>query len=408
MKYLITLPALCVALLLAACYQSAYARGERYPVNAALAGFTVATTVDSPLAKAILEGTATTGSPRSPSCSDAQALPDPSEFAIISHAHSPDTAMALLIRCLLQVPDIRYAQTLFRAEVSRQLQGDRSHVNNARRFASGYTVLFVPGWGYQANDNETGADLALPRDRIAALGFETQLVPLLDNGSIEDNARILADTVRRHLPSGKRIILASASSGGPTVAAALSDEGLHKHAQIRAWINICGVLRGSPVVDTFTPWPKSLVLRTIALLEGWEYDNLLSLSQAKSRQRFARFEPPPHLTVVNYIGTPFSGQISAFGRSFYNLMKSSGPNDGLTTILDALAPGYTVLAQGSDHFIMEDPDIGLKTEALLPVILQLIDRDEIHAAFGAGQEASTTTALRSVENPPTRQAARSW
>jgi hypothetical protein len=54
-------------------------------------------------------------------------------------------------------------------------------------------------------------------------------------------------------------------------------------------------------------------------------------------------------------------------------------NDGLTLITEALAPGYTVMAVGSDHFIREDPDIDMKTAALVPVLLRLIEGPNIQS-----------------------------
>ena len=61
------------------------------------------------------------------------------------------------------------------------------------------------------------------------------------------------------------------------------------------------------------------------------------------------------------------------GRDLYEILAPLGPNDGLTPIADALAPGYTVLALGSDHFLMEDPDIAGRSVALLTLLLKLIE-----------------------------------
>jgi hypothetical protein len=73
------------------------------------------------------------------------------------------------------------------------------------------------------------------------------------------------------------------------------------------------------------------------------------------------------------VSKSFSGQVSDLGRTFYGLLKEQGPNDGLTLITDALAPGYTIMAVGMDHFVNNDPEIELKTAALLPVMLKLIE-----------------------------------
>jgi hypothetical protein len=39
-------------------------------------------------------------------------------------------------------------------------------------------------------------------------------------------------------------------------------------------------------------------------------------------------------------------------------------------------PGYTIMALGVDHFVANDPEIDLKTMALLPVMFTLIDESK--------------------------------
>ena len=220
---------------------------------------------------------------------------------------------------------------------------------------------------------------------MSALGFDNILVPLIDNGSVEDNAVILTDALDTALASGKRVILVSASSGGPTVAASLSQSHIAQHPALAGWLNICGVLNGSPVIDAFTHWSRAWFLRLLSFFEGWQYPDLLSLSRRHSLPRYRQFTPPPQLTIVNYVGVPFSGQVSDTGKLFYRLLKNQGPNDGLTLITDAMAPGYTILAVGTDHFINADPAIEQKTMALLPVMLQLIEEERQLATLTAAR-----------------------
>ena len=219
-------------------------------------------------------------------------------------------------------------------------------------------------------------------------------MPLANFGSVEHNAAVVADNLRRHLRNGKNVILASASSGGPAVAMAIGEAGIADHPRLRGWINICGVLNGSPVIDEFGRWPKSLLPRLLALFEGWTYADLQSMGRARSGLRMASFSAPPQLTILNYIGVPFRDQVSATGRLMFRLIDHLGPNDGLTLISDAMAPGYTILALGSDHFIAEDPQIDVKTAALLPVLLRLIEEQlpttETRVAATADQSVSGT------------------
>lgn len=374
MKYLITLPALCAVLILLALASAANARAQRHDAAGVLAGIAVRTTVDSPLAKALLEdpSSAPMAAPW-PACRSARDVPDAAALASVSRTHSPDTATALLIRCLAEIPEIARAQALFLQSVAAAHTDLHALVQGLQPRREDYLLLFVPGWGYRENGAATGADLRRPRDIMGALGFDHQLVPLADNGGVEQNAEILADALRDAFAAGKRVILISASSGGPTVAASLTRPDIAGHELLAGWLNICGVLHGSPVIDRFTHWSRAWLLRLLALVEGWRYPDLLSLSRGQSVARYRRFRAPPQLTIVNYIGIPFSGQVSDEGRFFYDMLRSEGPNDGLTLVTEALAPGYTVLAVGSDHFINEDPDIDRKTLALLPVMLELIE-----------------------------------
>jgi hypothetical protein len=380
MKYAITLPALCLILFSFACMRAGDAAAKTYPVTGTLAGTAVNTTVDSGVAQRIIEGntillskSVQTDLAARLSCHSLDDIPDTRALQEITNDYSTDTAAALLIECLSNIEAIGHSQSLFTRELALRRSASVAQAEYLAARKDQYMVLFVPGWGYLSSGDETGSDLRTPRAIISAMGLENHLVEIGDFGSVEGSARLLVTALEQHLLSGKKIILVSASSGGPIVALALGDPGIANHSQLVGWLNICGVLRGTPVIDTFTPWPKSLVLRAASVFEGWKYSDLLSLSQASSTPRYASFVPPPQMTIVNYIGIPFSGQVSELGAHFYRLLKAQGPNDGLTFITDALAPGYTVMAVGSDHFVSKDPDIDAKTAALVPTLLKLIE-----------------------------------
>lgn len=68
-----------------------------------------------------------------------------------------------------------------------------------------------------------------------------------------------------------------------------------------------------------------------------------------------------------------SGDISTFGWDKYLLMRSDGPNDGLSLLPDLLFPeGQTIVSPKSDHFFAEDPLIEDKTVALVLTALENI------------------------------------
>lgn len=380
MKYAITLSSVCFLLFALRCHEVAHALAKDHSVHAVVAGFEVNTVVDSSVVGQILNDDgqylpAAVSADLSSrlSCRSVNELPSVQALRDITRDYSTDTATAMLIQCLSAIPSIQASQQLFLSELAQRRNNDPEQAAFLAAKASEYLVLIVPGWGYQTNSAETGADLATPRQIIAGLGFENHLVAIEDTGSVENGATLLAAAVQRHSHSGKKIILVSASSGGPIVALALQDPTIASNPQLVGWLNICGVLRGTPVIDNFLPWPKSLLLHSVAWYEDWNYADLLSLSRAQSKSLYAGFVPPPQLTIVNYVGIPFSGQVSDMGRSFYSMLKTQGPNDGLTLIPDALAPGYTIMAVGLDHFVNNDPEIDIKTAAFVPVLIKLIE-----------------------------------
>jgi hypothetical protein len=378
MKYAITLSATGLLLLTLGLPEIAAALAKTHSVHATIAGIEVNTLVDSAIASQLINNngqqlpeTVAAEMRTRLSCDSLDALPDAQTMQEISRDYSTDTATALLIQCLATVPQIQHSQELFLAELEMRRKADSAQAAFLAAKVNEYMVLIVPGWGYQTNAAETGADLARPREIVTALGFENHLVEVADTTSVADGAKTLVAAVNQYQHSGKKILLVSASSGGPIVALALSDPTMAANLKLVGWLNICGVLHGTPVIDGFMPFPKNLLLHAIAWYEGWNYTDLLSLSRAHSSPRYSNFLPPAHLTIVNYIGIPFSGHVGEQG--FYSMLKTQGPNDGLTLIPDALAPGYTIMAVGMDHFVNNDPEIEIKTAALVPVLLKLIE-----------------------------------
>ena len=57
----------------------------------------------------------------------------------------------------------------------------------------------------------------------------------------------------------------------------------------------------------------------------------------------------------------------------------------VTLILDALAPGDTIMALDNDHFVKNDPEINLKTAALVPVLFRPIEGNERNSGDYTGR-----------------------
>ena len=235
-------------------------------------------------------------------------------------------------------------------------------------------LLFVPGWDYVASGPFTGADLARPMRITAALGIESLFIPLNPHGGVEENADLIRRVVQEQAAQEKAIILVGPSSAGPAIHLGLTQKHPPEARQaVKAWINLAGILQGTPLVDHYQTWPRSWLLQLALWWKGWEKDKVLSMSMKSSRARFKQLTLPKDLIVINYIGLALSGDITALAAENYAMLRKKGPNDGLTLLPDSIAPGSrTIVALNSDHFFNEDPEIELKTIALTQVLFELL------------------------------------
>jgi len=92
------------------------------------------------------------------------------------------------------------------------------------------------------------------------LGLNVQLAATEEDGTIEENAEIIGRIVRSESRSHSKLILVSTSKAGPETALALGrilrpDETTF----VRAWLSVGGLIRGTPLADRVTTWPKSWI-----------------------------------------------------------------------------------------------------------------------------------------------------
>ena len=280
---------------------------------------------------------------------------------------------------------IFYADHLYRKEENRTIQqafGEhlRSSDVTARlrqADAEKYLFLFVPGWDYVENSHITGADFAVPRILISASGVETHLVNIPPHGSVEENAAVITSAGEYYRDKGKIIVLVGASSAGPAIYLSLAENiDNPDFNKVKAWLNIGGILNGSPVIDYYQVWPRSWFFNVAVWHQGWDKDRILSLSTSESRKRMERLAGiDPDILVINYIGLPLSGAVSPYAADYYSMLAAEGPNDGLSYLPDMVAPNsLTIIAPGSDHFLAEDPRINDKTIAMMKVVITYLER----------------------------------
>ena len=171
----------------------------------------IETTVDAPVARYYLEDYLA-GRRTRPALDQAleqafAALPEePTQAAYqrLAERFSVDLAALHLIEVLAGRPDNARAQALFRAQLARLQALDEAGRKACVAAFDLPTVLFAPGWFYRSQPG-TGADFARQRALLDRLGVDSRLIPDLENGTVEQNALIIAQLsapVRCRLAAG--------------------------------------------------------------------------------------------------------------------------------------------------------------------------------------------------------------
>lgn len=389
-------------LVTALCFSACTGQTTAIPVSGDFAGEPLRTTVDAPIASHYVESYLAGAKSRQDwdAALDAihltldERLPSSTELRDWSHLHSTDLAALVLARQLFRQAQREPLYALFQEELSAVSSAHQSGNLDALAVDSDYCILFVPGWLYKS-DMTTGADFARFRTLLSRHGARVGLIETGENRSVEENARLVEAQIRRFAASRQQLILVSGSKGSPEVALALSalrDDPAGR--QVKAWLNIGGLLRGTRLSDMGLRWPACWFVY-LAVLPDRSFEGIKSLSTAQSTARLNALRFPQGTLVVNYLGIPLSGQVSDKARGGYARLRADGPNDGLTYLVDAIArDSVTIPELGADHFFRRS-DIDLKTLALARAVIRHVKR---------GGAQSTSAAL--VAQDPQRRIAK--
>ncbi|MBT8465724.1 MAG: hypothetical protein HKN97_09715 [Myxococcales bacterium] len=361
--------------------------GHLYAAGA-VASTTWAAHVDHPIARDYLEGR--------PLPLDVQGIRDayvssgapPTEQALtyLTTRYSPDVATLLFAEAMSAHEPSEAIQREYAAAVDRLLgSGEPTELDLS---SSQLTVAFAPGWFYKSYGAETGADFQRQLAQLERVGVPGVLIETDENGTVESNAVMIADALRRLRREGREVLVVSGSKSGAEVALALGEVLQPEETSgVRAWLSIGGVHQGSPFADwALNPtvcWISQLNLG----LQGFDLEGAMSLQTDRRRAQFANLRFPDHMLLVSYVPVPLSGDISARGAFGYSRMRHLGPNDGLTMLVDQLLPGgLTIVEPGVDHYF-DHEDRELRSLALLEVLLKRLGVSE-----GCGSCLAASTA----------------
>jgi hypothetical protein len=191
-----------------------------------------------------------------------------------------------------------------------------------------------------------GADgaavLAVARD----LGLDAEMIRTPSTGSVSENARVIREALEKEADGS--VILASLSKGGADVRVALEQDSALAR-KVRVWINVCGILHGSPLVDDMLDgsWWRRLAVR--AFLARWRagFGLLRELRHAPSPRTAA----PAGVYVVNVVACPLSSHTAGAITKRHRKLAALGPNDGSTLLTDATVDGGVIYpVWGADHY----------------------------------------------------------
>ena len=286
----------------------------------------------------------------------------PRDLTYLSNAISVDFATLFFIKNVFNMDRNRMAQDLYRS-YSAKLSTDPSHEQDSK--LKEYAYVFVPGLLYKRHGDK-GGDFLAQRRLLDSMGLSNYLIPTNELGSVRENARIICNFLTKLNQAHSKVILVSASKGSPDLAYALGKlMGVADTENIKAWISIGGVLRGSKIADDHLKGAKGLFAKVASFFMGSGIEYIQDLSREKSILRHNSLKLPEDLLVIHYVGVPLSTHVNGEVKKNFNELSKIGPNDGLTTLTDELIPNGIVITElGLDHYF-KDPKIDQKSIALL-------------------------------------------
>ena len=304
-------------------------------------------------------------------------LPDRGELKRLSDEFSVDFAALYLADQIAHIPVNRRFRIAFDHAYDYTRMALPQNRVQLPAAAVDYEVLVIPIYLYKRLIG-SGADLAAPRAALEKVGLTCHFVETQDDGAVEANADIVAGAIRARAKSDRRLIILSASKSGPEVALALTRLETAETRHVAAWINVAGVLQGTPLAD------KHLFQELEFLVGEVDVAGEESLTTQRGRRRFDSFHIPKHVLVVNYLGIPVTGTISFWGRRGFNLLRKHGPNDGVSLLSDMIFPGGVTLADlENDHFMRGKP-LDITTVALAISAIRWLEHPGRELVHGPG------------------------
>jgi hypothetical protein len=215
------------------------------------------------------------------------------------------------------------------------------------------TVVIVPGAFYKEFPH-TGADGRLLREEAAQFGCRSELIPLPSFGPLAESASLI--TAWLDARPDEPVILVSLSKGGADVKTALAQPGGPRaFRNVVAWINLCGLLEGTPLAG----WVlgnrlRSCWFRLLFWFRGYPFAAIRDLVRAPGGPLDFDLVVPPHVRLISVVGFPLRCHLTnRLARRCHRRVAPLGPNDGAGIVLADVFrwPGLVYPVWGADHYM---------------------------------------------------------
>ena len=209
------------------------------------------------------------------------------------------------------------------------------------------------------------------REEARRLGLRTSTIPTLSLGRPTRNAEIICDWLGRH--SSSPVVLVSLSKGATDVKMALTHrkaEAAFRH--VIAWINVGGLLSGSPMVGWMLDrWWATCLGRISFWAHQRDYELVREMDPRPGGQLDFALKVPNHMNCIHVAAFPLKQHVlNPRARLWHRRLTPEGPNDGLMLLSDLCGvPGYILPVWGVDHY-MEDLRV---LRRLIPALFQSME-----------------------------------
>jgi hypothetical protein len=125
-------------------------------------------------------------------------------------------------------------------------------------------------------------------------------------------------------------------------------------ANVVAWINLCGILDGTPMAEWLLSWnPGAVLNRLYYRLRGRSLSFLSDLRYGRDTLLDFELSLPAHVQLISVVGFPLREHLTrTIARRCHRRLTPLGPNDGGLVLADICKlPGLIYPLWGADHYL---------------------------------------------------------